>query len=191
MTSLGIQQVKRRRKACELLTHKKEYQCCQQFSFRKFDTQNSNTCRVFLVSCKILLQENPITFSFESYKGEYHALRHIGLILLLWSQRIDTFDEYHNAADKYQTMHHFATVMCTRAHFCYKIMHCEIWDWCIVKSCNTCPHHKVTSAHDREHWHNHCCLNLYLNWLFSCDNPVDALKIMYTFAAEIYYFQSI
>ena len=33
---------------------------------------------------------------------------------------------------KYPTMHHFVTEMCTHAHFCYKMLHCGIWDWCIV-----------------------------------------------------------
>ena len=29
-------------------------------------------------------------------------------------------------------MHHFETECCTRAHFCYKMVHCGIWDWYIV-----------------------------------------------------------
>ena len=32
----------------------------------------------------------------------------------------------------YPTMHHFVTEMCTRAHFCYKILHCGIWHRCIL-----------------------------------------------------------
>ena len=26
--------------------------------------------------------------------------------------------------------------VCTRAHFCYKMVHCNIWHWCIVGLCN-------------------------------------------------------
>ena len=33
----------------------------------------------------------------------------------------------------YPTMHNFITKMCTRAHFCYKMVHCGIWDLCIVR----------------------------------------------------------
>ena len=40
---------------------------------------------------------------------------------------------------KYPTMHHFITKMCTRVHisvtcayFCFKMVYCGIWDWCIV-----------------------------------------------------------
>ena len=29
-------------------------------------------------------------------------------------------------------MYHFVTEMCRCAHFCYKMEHCGIWDWCIV-----------------------------------------------------------
>ena len=38
----------------------------------------------------------------------------------------------HKTLDNYPTMHHFVTEMCTRAHFCYIMVHCGIWDWCIV-----------------------------------------------------------
>ena len=34
------------------------------------------------------------------------------------------------ASDKCPTVHHYVTEMCTRV--CYKMVHCEIWDWCIV-----------------------------------------------------------
>ena len=40
----------------------------------------------------------------------------------------------HNALHKYPTMHHFVTQMCTHAHFCYKMMHCGIRNWCTVGS---------------------------------------------------------
>ena len=43
-----------------------------------------------------------------------------------------TSHKSHNASDKYPTMHHFVTEMWTRAHFCYKMVHCGIWDGCIV-----------------------------------------------------------
>ena len=29
-------------------------------------------------------------------------------------------------------MHHFATERCTGAHFCYKMVYCGMWDWCIM-----------------------------------------------------------
>ena len=35
--------------------------------------------------------------------------------------------------EKYRTMHHFATEMCTFAHVCYKMVHCGLWDWCTVE----------------------------------------------------------
>ena len=44
--------------------------------------------------------------------------------------------ESNNVSDKYPTMHHFVTEMCTCvhtcAHFCYKMVHCGIWDKCTV-----------------------------------------------------------
>ena len=48
------------------------------------------------------------------------------------SQAIDPSHKSHNASDRYPTMYHFVTEMCTRAHFCYKMVHCGIWDWRIV-----------------------------------------------------------
>ena len=45
---------------------------------------------------------------------------------------IDPSHKSHNASDKYPTMHHIVTEMCTRAHFCYKMVHCGIWDCWIV-----------------------------------------------------------
>ena len=58
---------------------------------------------------KIVLQVNPITVSFDIYKHEHHVLRHIGLILLLWSQRyfflslpsIDLSYTSHNTLDNH------------------------------------------------------------------------------------------
>ena len=35
----------------------------------------------------------------------------------------------HNAPAPYPTMHHFATEMCTCAHFCYKMVLCGIFVW--------------------------------------------------------------
>ena len=35
--------------------------------------------------------------------------------------------------EKYPTMHHFVTEMCTFAHVCYKMVHCGLWDWCTVE----------------------------------------------------------
>ena len=41
-----------------------------------------------------------------------------------------------NALDKYPTRHHCNKKVHTCAHFCYKMVHCVIWDWCIVGLCN-------------------------------------------------------
>ena len=38
---------------------------------------------------------------------------------------IDQSHISHNVFDKYPTVHHFA-------RFCYKVLHCGIWYWCIV-----------------------------------------------------------
>ena len=39
----------------------------------------------------------------------------------------------HNATERYPTMHHFVTEICTRAQFCHNIMaHCGIWARFIV-----------------------------------------------------------
>ena len=38
----------------------------------------------------------------------------------------------HNAPVIYPTPHHFVIEICTRAHFCYKVVHYEIFVWCIV-----------------------------------------------------------
>ena len=63
-----------------------------------------------------------------------------------------TLYKSHNAHVLYPTMHHFVTEMCTRmhisvtescivgygtgalwgAHLCNRLVHCGIWDWCIV-----------------------------------------------------------
>ena len=46
---------------------------------------------------------------------------------------IDPSHKSHNASAKYPTMHHFCNInvhMC--AHFCTKVGHCGIWDWCFV-----------------------------------------------------------
>ena len=40
----------------------------------------------------------------------------------------------HNALHKYPTMHHFLTDVCTHAHFCYKMVHCGIRNWCTLGS---------------------------------------------------------
>ena len=43
---------------------------------------------------------------------------------------IEPSHKSHNALDKYPTKHHCVTEMCT--YFCYKMVHCAVWDWCIV-----------------------------------------------------------
>ena len=43
---------------------------------------------------------------------------------------IDPSHKSHNALGTYPTMHQFVTEC---AHFCYKMVHCGIWEWCIVE----------------------------------------------------------
>ena len=45
---------------------------------------------------------------------------------ILW--QIDPSHKSHNAPVPYPTMHLFVTEMCTCAHFCYKMVHCGIYD---------------------------------------------------------------
>ena len=47
---------------------------------------------------------------------------------------INPLKKSHNAPVPYPTMHHFVTEMCIHAHFCYKVVHCGIFVWCIVGS---------------------------------------------------------
>ena len=46
---------------------------------------------------------------------------------------IDLFHKSHNAPVPYPTMHHFVTDVHICAHFCYKMVHCGVFDWCIVR----------------------------------------------------------
>ena len=45
---------------------------------------------------------------------------------------IDQLHKSHDTPVPYPIMHHFVTEICMCAHFCYKMVHCGIWDWCIV-----------------------------------------------------------
>ena len=47
-----------------------------------------------------------------------------------WHLSTKSSHNSHYTSDKYPTMNHFVTEMCT--YFCYKMMHWGIWDWCIV-----------------------------------------------------------
>ena len=69
---------------------------------------NNNNCRT------------PIQF----WNHELHHIAHIDTIK-------DSSHKSHNKLNIYSTMHHFVTE--TWAHFCYKVVHCWIWDWCIVR----------------------------------------------------------
>ena len=56
-------------------------------------------------------------------------------VLALLSSVIDLFPHYpesHNVPVPCPTLHHFVAEMCTCAHFCYKIVDCGIYVWCIV-----------------------------------------------------------
>ena len=44
----------------------------------------------------------------------------------------DLSPKSHNASDKYPKMHHFVTEMWKCAYYCYKVVHCWIWEWCLV-----------------------------------------------------------
>ena len=64
-------------------------------------------------------------WAFLSARMKYSFINEI-----VW--KVESIDPYHKSLDKYPTIHLFVTEMCTRAHFCYKMVHCGIWDWCIV-----------------------------------------------------------
>ena len=76
-----------------------------------------------------------------NYETAYFFIQHVGwtippiqyIFFVTVGRKIDPSHKSHNASDKYPTMHHFVTEMCTFAHFCYKMVHCGIWDWCIVR----------------------------------------------------------
>ena len=69
----------------------------------------------------------------------------------------------HNAWDKYPTGHHFVM---ESAHFCYEMVLCDTWDWCIVWFVRfvsllvttiiicqqTTWHLSVPVNHQAEHW---------------------------------------
>ena len=52
--------------------------------------------------------------------------------LVIIGSCIDLLHKSHNAPIPYPIMHHFVTEMCMCAHFCYKMVHCGIFDVCIV-----------------------------------------------------------
>ena len=41
---------------------------------------------------------------------------------------IDLLHKFHIGPVPYKKMHHFVTKMCMSAHFCYKLVHCKIFD---------------------------------------------------------------
>ena len=47
-------------------------------------------------------------------------------------QSIDPSHKSHDALVPYPTMQHFVAELCTCVHFCYKMLHCGIFVWCIV-----------------------------------------------------------
>ena len=76
-----------------------------------------------------------------SQKGKYFlSLERCFYLTVIWTENHDTCATYfainfitvmdpsykcHKALDKYPTMQ-------TCTHFCNKMVHCRIWDWCIV-----------------------------------------------------------
>ena len=83
---------------------------------------------------------------------------------------IYTSHKFHNASDKYPPMHYFVTEMYIHAHFCYRMVHCRIRDWCIVGFAQhdywiASPLLKLTAS---------CVNNWYLTWLHKTSNdPPD------------------
>ena len=71
----------------------------------------------------------------------FHIIYCATVLLLLWCDTIDPFDKSHNASDKYPTIHHFVTEMCTfllqsGALWDMGLVHCGIYEmdllWPIV-----------------------------------------------------------
>ena len=68
------------------------------------------------------------------------TLLQIRCIVLQYNAIIDQSYKSHNTFDKYPTMCHFETEMCTNVHILLQngalrdmgLVHCGIWDWCIV-----------------------------------------------------------
>ena len=67
-------------------------------------------------------------FLTHSMSGPCAAAGNI-IFIHLW----DPSHKSHNASDKCPTIHHFVTEMCIHIHFCYKMVHHGIWEWCIVE----------------------------------------------------------
>ena len=72
-------------------------------------------------------------------------------------------------SDNYPTMHHFVTEICTDC--CYKMVHCGIWDWCVVVYGT--GHHGFVNLvslqwrhNERDGVSNHQRLDYLLNCLF-------------------------
>ena len=65
-----------------------------------------------------------------------NGLSPMGCQAIIWTNAdllsIVLLPKSHNAPVPYPTMHHLVTEMCTRARFCYKMVHCGIFVWCIV-----------------------------------------------------------
>ena len=59
---------------------------------------------------------------------DFSLVRFCGIYL----RTINLLHKSHNVPFPYPTMYHFVTEMYTCAHFCYKMVHCGIFVWCIV-----------------------------------------------------------
>ena len=66
----------------------------------------------------------------------------------------------------YPTMDCFVTEICTCAHFCYKMVHCGIWDWCIVG---------------------------FLGYVYSFEDlvPIDEIHVCIQFSNDLQWFNSL
>ena len=65
--------------------------------------------------------------SYNSEESYQYIFRH----LRIWKW-LEASHKLLNTSDKYLTKNHFVTNVHMRAYFCYKMMHCGIWDWCIM-----------------------------------------------------------
>ena len=87
--------------------------------------------------CFLLICASNKRLSKQSWAGDLRRHRaHYDVIVmdasLALGQWWNTYHKFNTELSKYPTMHHFVTWMWTRAHFCFKMVHCGIWDWCIL-----------------------------------------------------------
>ena len=98
---------------------------------------------------------------------------------------LDSSHRSQDASEKYPTMQHFVTEMCTHvcAHFCDKMLHCGIWDKCIWGFV------RVVYGRAWLPWHHHLnavhCRCMHGPWV---DILNIAILLLWGFPAEIFIF---